>query len=58
MVEERAAVLIDNYYLRKEILDNYNGKSVRFRLDYEKRRELWLRRSSGAKETKKLTVTS
>ncbi len=36
MVEERAAVLIDNYYLRKEILDNYNGKSVRFRLDYEK----------------------
>jgi uncharacterized LabA/DUF88 family protein len=36
MIEERAAVLIDNYYLRKEVLDVYNGKQGRFRLDYVK----------------------
>jgi uncharacterized LabA/DUF88 family protein len=43
MAEERAAVLIDNYYLRKEVLDNYGGKSARFRLDYEKFSDLLCR---------------
>lgn len=36
MSDEKAAVLIDNYYLRKEVLDNHAGMSGRFRLDYEK----------------------
>jgi hypothetical protein len=36
MTEERAAVLIDNSYLRKEVLDVYKGKQGRFRLDYVK----------------------
>jgi hypothetical protein len=36
MTEERAAVLIDNSYLRREGLDVYKGKEGRFRLDYEK----------------------
>lgn len=47
MTEERAAVLIDNNYLRKEVLDvyngKYNGKSGRFRLDYEKFSDLLCR---------------
>lgn len=36
LMKEKAAVLIDNYYLRKEVLDNYHGKPGRFKLDYEK----------------------
>ena len=43
MTEERAAVLIDNNYLRKEVLDIYKGKSGRFRLDYEKFSDLLCR---------------
>ena len=36
MALEKAAVLIDNYYLRKEVLDVYNGKTGRFKLDYQR----------------------
>ena len=36
MALEKTAVLIDNYYLRKEVLDVYNGKTGRFKLDYQR----------------------
>ena len=36
MALEKAAVSIDNYYLRKEVLDVYNGKTGRFNLDYQR----------------------
>ena len=36
-MNEKAAVLIDNYYLKKEVLGNLQG---RFRLDYKKFSEL------------------
>jgi uncharacterized LabA/DUF88 family protein len=36
MSDKKAAVLIDNYYLKKEVLDHRRGNSGEFKLDYEK----------------------
>ena len=33
--EEKAAVLIDNSYLQKEVIDNLNGRNGKFQLDYQ-----------------------
>ncbi len=36
MSDKKAAVLIDNYYLKKEVLDHRRSNSGEFKLDYEK----------------------
>ena len=35
MTDDKAAVLIDNSYLQKEVIDNLNGRNGKFQLDYQ-----------------------
>ena len=35
MSEDKAAVLIDNSYLQKEVTDNLNGRGGKFQLNYQ-----------------------
>ena len=35
LTDDKAAVLIDNSYLQKEVIDNLNGRNGKFRLDYQ-----------------------
>ena len=35
LTDDKAAVLIDNSYLQKEVIDNLNGRNGKFQLDYQ-----------------------